>query len=400
MNIAVFLVPALGRLLLAAALSAGAALPAAVAAPYLPQNGQQVVETLPPRASSELQRLRAQLSATPRDVTLAVTLAQRYIAQGRADSDPRYFGYAQAALAPWWQQPTPPAAVRLLRATLLQNSHRFAPALADLDALTSADPGNAQAWLTRATVQTVRGDYAAALASCARLSTLTDQLSAITCLAGVRANSGQLAASERLLGVALERGSDGDKSVQVWALTLQAELAARRGDADQAERRYRQAMAWAPLDSYLLGSYADLLLDRGRHADVAVLLQPHRRIDSLLLRYALALQGQGGRGAELAAANAELQARFEAGRLRGDTVHQREQARFELLLRGRPQAALALAQQNWQVQKELADVRILLASAAGVGDVRAAQAALNWVRINRMEDVALAALVRQLEKMP
>eukprot|EP01034_Spumella_vulgaris_P012435 gene12435-15834_t len=99
--------------MIAAAFAAIVALraPPALAAPYLPRSGAEVVETLPRRADpqqQELRRMRLQLAATPNDVQLAAALAQRYIAIGRSEADPRYFGYAQAALAPWWHQAAPP----------------------------------------------------------------------------------------------------------------------------------------------------------------------------------------------------------------------------------------------------------------------------------------------------
>jgi hypothetical protein len=49
---------------------------------------------------------------------------------------------------------------------------------------------------------------------------------------------------------------------------------------------------------------------------------------------------------ELPARLAELRNRFEASRLRGDKVHLREEARFNLHLLGKPQAALRLAIEN------------------------------------------------------
>jgi hypothetical protein len=88
----------------------------------------------------------------------------------------------------------------------------------------------------------------------------------------------------------------------VWALTLLAEMAQRRGDAAIAEKRYKRALALAPRDSYLLGAYADFLLDQKRHADVTWPLlgepDPHRR---LLLRRALALQQLAGQRQRLPA---------------------------------------------------------------------------------------------------
>ena len=92
--------------LLALALNA-----ASIAAPYIPANGSQVVERLPSRADPvqrELLRLRAELSKNPNSLPLASALARRYIERARTEGDPRYLGYAQAALVPWWKLPQAP----------------------------------------------------------------------------------------------------------------------------------------------------------------------------------------------------------------------------------------------------------------------------------------------------
>ncbi|MGW8394547.1 tetratricopeptide repeat protein [Pseudoduganella sp. HUAS MS19] len=384
----------------------------ALAAPYVPQSGAEVLQTLPRGDAGHASQLRqrALLAAAQRDPAVAADAARRYIELGRAASDPRYFGYAQAALAPWWMSPAPPVPILLLRATLLQSGHHFAAAVRDLDAVTRADPGNAQAWLTLATVQVVRGEYDAAVRSCGRLSSLAGQLASITCLANARAASGQLAASERLLALAVEhsgiaRGGEpasrrdaADAGLRLWAMTLLGELAARRGDAGRAEARWRRALALAPGDSYVLGAYADLLLDQGRYAEVQVLLRDHVRIDGLLLRYAIAARSAPLASAPaVAGAVAELQARFEAAARRGDAIHQREQARFELHLRHNARAALALALANWQVQKEPADLRILLEAALAARDPAAVHPALAWRRQHGFEDSKIAALARRLE---
>lgn len=375
-------------LLAAAWLAAGC-----TAAPYRPASGDTVVTTVARRAGTpEVRQLQARLAAAPADLPTALALARHYLALGRAESDPRYFGHAQAVLAPWWGRVDAPPEVRLLRAQLLQNGHQFSAALADLQAVTVSQPGNPEAWLTQAVVQAVQGDYAAATASCARVTTLADQLAGIACLAAASANTARLAASERLLATTLERSGGAPDELRVWALTLLAESAARRGAAGTAERHYLLALALAPRDSYLLGAYADFLLDAGRPAEVLTLLRDRQRIDALLLRYALALRAAGGQRAALAAAVAELQARFDAAAQRGDSVHRREEARFLLHLRGDPAAALALARQNWLVQKELADLRILLEAARLAGDERTLRGARDWIKRNGTQDVMLARL--------
>ena len=144
-------------------------------------------------------------------------------------------------------------------------------------------------------------------------------------------------------------------------------------------------------DLYLLGAYCDWLLDQGRAAEVIPLLRNETRIDPLLLRLALAQQAL--KRPEAAASIETLRARFEASHARGDTVHQRENARFELFLRGDPRSALPYAVANWQVQREPADLRILAEAAAAANDVAALETVRRWLTETGLEYEAVAALV-------
>jgi len=172
-------------------------------------------------------------------------------------------------------------------------------------------------------------------------------------------------------------------------------MAVRRGDAAGADARFRQALALASGDSYLLAAFADFLLEQRRIDAVLALLAPHLRVDGLLLRHALALSDAGHRE-RLAPEVAELGARFEAGERRGDGVHLREQARFELRLRGNAMRALGLARRNWASQKELADARVLLEAALAAHQPAAARGVVDWMKTSGVEDPALARLARQL----
>lgn len=133
------------------------------AAPRLPASDSVVVERVPARAidprARDLQALREAWRADPRNVELAVRLAARYFDEAGAQGDPRYVGYAQAALAPWWNEAAPPIAVRVQRAVLRQYGHQFDEALADLDAVAAAEPDNAEAWSWLAAIHMVRADY-------------------------------------------------------------------------------------------------------------------------------------------------------------------------------------------------------------------------------------------------
>ena len=368
------------------------------AAPYVPVDGAQVVERLPSQgnpAHKEIQRLRAALTASPENQQLATTLARRYIETGRRTGDPRYLGYAQAALSPWWDRPRAPNAVRILRATILQSQHQFTEALADLDAVLGSDPTNTQAWLTRATILQVQGQYEQAKKSCAQLQGRVPELVAVTCIAGVDSLNGQEDHSYALLDGALRKNDGADPAVKVWAMTLLAEMAERQGKHAKAEHQYRQALALDSSDTYLLGAFADFLLDRNQPADVVTLLQKNTRADGLLLRYALALKRQGSPDAGQHIDT--LQSRFSAAALRGDIVHRREQARFALHLRDDPAGALQLALQNWSVQKEPADTRILLEAAVANNAKAEARPVLAWLKQTGVQDRTLLELAAKLE---
>jgi len=146
----------------------------ALSAPRQPASDAEVLERLPSRALDPRQRemsdLRRQLAARPDDMDLALQLARRYYAEVAAEGDPRYIGYAQAALAPWWQLPQPAPQVRVMRAILLQFNHQFDAAVADLQAALLADPGDGEAWAWLAAIAMVRADYALARRACAGLA--------------------------------------------------------------------------------------------------------------------------------------------------------------------------------------------------------------------------------------
>jgi Tfp pilus assembly protein PilF len=203
--------------------------------------------------------------------------------------------------------------------------------------------------------------------------------------------NGDAAGAYHGLVQALERPGE-SADARVWALTLAAEIAGRRGDAAAAELHFREALALDARDAYLMGAYADFLLDQGRVREVVPLLAGHTQNDVLLLRLALAEQGIAERHADFVAHRRNLTERFAAAKQRGDTLHLREEARFRLDIENDAPAALALAKENWKVQREPADLRILAAAARTTGDAAAQKTVADWLVATRIEDTALAAL--------
>lgn len=367
----------------------------AIARPFVPDDDAVVLERLPEkgdRALIELKRMRASLATDPRNLDLAVLVARRALEAARELGDPRFLGQAQAALEPWWKRDDVPAAALLLRATLKQSQHDFEGSLADLDRLLVANPAMAQARLTRATVLSVIGRYADARRDCAQLSRAAARIVVIGCEATPASLSGQATIAYEALAQALQQSSV-QPAVYEWALTLAAEIAARRGDGNAAERHFRAALAIDARDAYLKGAYADFLLDHGRAQEVLPLLRDDTRNDALLLRLALAEQLLAHERESFAMHRDDLAARFEAARRRGDSLHRREEARFRLTIEHDARAALILARDNWAVQREPADLRILIEAARAVGDANALKVAKDWVALHRLDDPAIVALL-------
>ena len=376
--------------------------PLAQAAPYTPAADSVVVETVPARAldpaARQMQALRQAWRANPQDLDKATRLAWRYQAEVAATGDPRYMGYIQATLQPWWALPEPPIEVRVLRAVVLQFDHRFDPALADLQAALAAEPDNATAAAWQLAIRMVLADYAGARSSCEQLADHVSALITAACRAQVDAATGNASAAATARRAALQRDPRADAGEKLWSLTRLAEIEERRGDALAAEAAFEQALALGQTDVYLLAAFADFLLDRSRAADVLQLLKDRGRADVLLLRLALAAKVSGDAKAPEYAR--ELQARFDAARLRGDTSHRKEEARFALALNGDVPLALKLAGENWAEQREAADARVLLEAALAARDRRAAAPVLKWLDDNRFEDVRLRPLAERVKALP
>lgn len=369
------------------------------AAPYQPSEDGEVLArsaVQDPRIGEPLREAQAKLRQHPENLVLALNVARQYITLGRSEGDPRYYGYAQAALSPWWTLRDAPLDVLVLRAVLRQANHEFDAALHDLEAVLQLDPTQSQAWLTRAVILQVQGRFADAVASCRQLSGRVAPLVSATCLAAARSQMGRAAESYRALSDALSETSKPEPQIKAWSQTVLGEIAARQGRPELAESHFRDALKLGVRSTYLLAAYADLLLDQDRFTDVRDLLKTETKVDALLLRLVLAERSLNSEA--VTARRKDLSLRFAAGRRRGDSRHLREEARFLLEVMERPGEALRLARANWQMQREPWDSRLLLAAALEAGDPEAAALALQWLSNTGLEDVHIDRLVAELRK--
>ena len=369
-------------------------------APRVPTDDAEVLEHLPSsRDPAERQRieLRRTLAARPDDLRTALGLARLDIETSRKRADPRYLGQAQAALAPWWDRPSPPAQVLVLRATIRQSLHDFDGALADLDRVVSQAPDDPQAWLTRSVILSVQGRYAEAKASCQPLRALVPAVVFTLCDASIDALTGGAAGAYDRIEQSLATSTGASADVREWARSNLAEIAARLGRDDDAAHLFQQALALDGDDAYALAAYVDLLLDEGHDDQAARLVADRTDNDNLLLRLVLAENATGARGAS---AHVDLlAARYDASRLRGDTVHRREEARFVLGVKRDARRALELARGNWAVQREPWDLRVFLAAALAAKDPTAAAPGLAFLDESHLEDVRIRAIAQSLRAL-
>jgi tetratricopeptide (TPR) repeat protein len=373
---------------------------ATAAESYTPADDSEVLETLPRELLSgrdELASLRRQLAEDPNNAELAASVASRYLQLGKQEGDPRFNGYAQAALRPWWTAANLPLAILKLRAKLKERDHKYDEAVADLELLLGREPQHVQAWIELANIYRVQGKYREAQQACDELSQIADGAATILCSAPLLAATGQADKAYASLTEILPAVRDQWPAAVQWVLTMQAEISRALGHNERAELHYREGLANNPHDKYLLRSYADFLLDDGRNDAVLSLLRPHAGDTGILLCLAIAAHRSGQ--AELASNwQAQLESRFEETRLRGDQPHGRFEARYALELGTDPQRALKLAQANWQQQKEPHDTRVLLEAAIAAQDSAAAQPVLEFLKASGMQDIVLQRLAKQMER--
>ncbi len=373
----------LGHLILALC---AAALPGLVEAvtPLRPASDADVVERLP-----AITRVRPVPGNAAPDPEAAAQQARAAIATARQTGDARYWGRAQAALAPWWDRPDAPVPLAILQATVQQGRHAFGDARQVLVAALRRDPAQAQGWLDLATLDRLGGRYAQALQACEAVARAGALRYAQACHWETLSLQGQHAPArsglERLAAQATEPGE------RAWLVSLLAELEERAGRDAAALAAYRRSLQEAP-DLYTRIALADLLLRTGRPDEVLAVLRAQPDTDAVLLRQALAMRQQGDGG--WTALRDSLRERAAELQRRGDDAdaHAREQALAALWLHDDAPAALALARRNLALQREPIDWWLALHTAQRAGDAEALRVLRAELQTSGLVDQRLAAL--------
>lgn len=351
------------------------------AAPYTPDNNNTVLATL-----SDSQRALTPASP-PQNEADALRLARAQIDYGRQQGDPRFLGYAQRTLAPFSRPPSP--AVSLLWADIEQQRHQFTRARTRLTRLLEQHPNQGQGWLMLANIERVQGQFDAARQACGNAANSLPPTTVVLCQASVQAMTDQHQRAYATLQSLADSPLVSDTTQSVWLQTLIAEMAIQQGEPERAQQALDAALALAPQDAYLRYLQNDLWLQQGHPDAVIADLKNWQDRDNALLR--LAIAGQRSQHPQAGQWQQAYQQRLDAAEFAGRTVHQREHARYLLQVDPSPTEALAVARDNWQQQKELTDLRLLLAAATAADNADAQATARDFIDTHGVHDAALQA---------
>jgi Tfp pilus assembly protein PilF len=324
-----------------------------------------------------------------RSATATAALAAAFIERARSRREPTYFGRAEAVLAPLAGQPDAAAALRRLYAEVLQYRHDFSGAENLLDTVLSEQSHDADARLLRASVRLVRGDFDGARADCAQLAAAGGEAAVpgFACFAEALAGRGDLDRGLAMLSLPAHSPSL-PSAASAYLLATRAELRERGDDRAGAIADYRVALSLAPNDDSIRAALADVLAASGMKEEARTTLMVDKASVALLVRSAALAEG-AQRAALVARADSWLS--LEAAR--GDALHFREAAMLAMVT-GEPARALAAAQANFRIQKELPDVRVLARAAHEARDAQALSALRQWLRDTGYRDVVTESIVR------
>lgn len=322
------------------------------AAPFTPKDDQQILATLPKDSPPPLYLSAADFVSDTGTTDLSQTseLLERAYLQG----DPRALGQARAQLDQTTDQSVE---TLMLHARASQSDHKFAKAKETLEQILNQDPANPDALLTLSSLQVVQGQFSDAMHGCDKLDDPSLRVYQLACTAQIKSMTGELASAKQTLSGLAAIAPGLDASTARWIYLMQADAALRSQDPALANQVF-EVMDNETVPALM--ARADWLLSIGEYQQVYNLLQAHTDKDALLLRLIAAQMALDDPKAKQNLAL--MKERLAVWQVRQENAHLREQAMYALLA-NQVDSALRLAQENWQQQRETADI-VLYATAA------------------------------------
>ncbi len=351
------------------------------AAPYIP-NAEEVVMRVP---AALIGLPEDWMSAATESPQQAAGYAGQWIEAARKTSNPRYFAYARSSLKVWWDAEDVPAEVLLIRADLKQHAHDFDGALADLADYQRYYPGNTpgyiQSYDMMAHIYMAQGFYQQAKRVCGQLLILAPEMASL-CFARASGYTGQADQTRRFIS---RLQTDGDNTaLKIEAYLTLAEAAQLSGDLQEAEKYYRQVLRLNPSHAYALISLGWLLIESQQFAQLLANVPENHPSPGIRVLRVIALKrlGSGDYPDQLAA----LESLFAS---QPQSQKGRDFGRYLLDLRGQPEQACKVANDNWQKQKEPADLHLVVDCAVQTGNQELLWSMQSWVAQSGLVDQQL-----------
>ncbi len=307
------------------------------------------------------------------------------------NADPRLLGRIKALLQPWWTKSLAPIEVRFFRGFIHQHEHRFADSLVDIESVLIANPRHNSARFLQISIQQILGDFKQAETNCRQLRRSVGELVGIACVLWQQSFQGNLKRSFYKFKNEMVKSDLSQVAVKVYFLSALADMAMRQNELINARKYWHEVLTLSP-SPHVHVALADVLLAQKDYGGVLELLSPSGSNESMLLRLAIAAKRLGHPDA--LRYRKEFESKIVVSRLRGDNIHHREEALYQLEILGDVNRALHHAKANWESQKEPIDIRILAQTATVTGNHETLAQLKQWIQERDYEDAILSNWLR------
>lgn len=290
-----------------------------------------------------------------KDPHVAAKLITQLLETAAKNGDQRALGRARALLDPWWNDKAPPSEILLQRARYQQRTHAFSAAEGDFQLLVNNhvihESLRIQAWLGLANTQILLGKNQRAFRACKQIPGTRYLLESLSCQARVLSVSGQLERAIKTYRAVLTQRGVSNEQFQ-WLQNALGEVYWVANKPAKAQAMLSAAAANSG-QAHLIKTYADFLIEQRQPGEILRLIPSATRDAALLLRRVIAekiLQQPDYRKTL-----ARLNSLKDQARVFGRKTHLADEALFARYIEENPDRALALARQNLNAQKDVAD---------------------------------------------
>lgn len=337
----------------------------------------------------QLRKAQAYLKSRPDDLRMTVLTAQRFIAKGKRENQPRFLGMAEALIENWLSKYETHPAILLAKADILQFRHQFSQAITILEGIANAGVEGAAALLMRANLHQLKGDYDQAEGACSQLARELKFMADI-CEFHLQSLQGEVEPMQLKLEALIAR-LELPGEIRAWATGKLADMSSRRGQPLEA-LEYLEGLAPEQASAALKSQMMDLLLLLERPSAVLQMIAADDNSEGLQLRRlrALKMTGENWRGPISYLVLSRI-----SPKVAGDAnPHARELAYFHHYLTNDVEAAYLAARENWDLQREPIDIRLLFETAHRAGKLEDVADAIEWISQNKYQDVYLASFLQ------